>query len=60
MALYAWPVNVRELRRLVEGFQGNVKEVVAFLGKDRKQIYRWLRPERIDPDAYRPDARRGE
>ena len=33
--------------------RGNVKEVAAFLGKDRKQIYRWLRRERIDPDAYR-------
>jgi len=43
----------RQLRQLVEEFRGNVKEVAAFLGKDRKQIYRWLRRERIDPDAYR-------
>jgi len=43
----------RELRRLVEEFRGNVKDVAAFLGKDRKQIYRWLRRDRIDPEAYR-------
>src|ERR1043166_6192754 len=44
----------RQLRQLVEEFHGNVKEVAAFLGKDRKQIYRWLRRARIDPAAYRP------
>ncbi|HEY0483387.1 MAG TPA: sigma 54-interacting transcriptional regulator [Kofleriaceae bacterium] len=43
----------RQLRQLVEEFHGNVKDIAAFLGKDRKQIYRWLRRDRIDPDAYR-------
>jgi DNA-binding NtrC family response regulator len=45
--------SARQLRQLIEQFHGNVKEVAAFIGKDRKQIYRWLRRHNIDPDAYR-------
>jgi DNA-binding NtrC family response regulator len=45
--------SARQLRQLVEEFHGNIKDVAAFLGKDRKQIYRWLRRDHIDPDAYR-------
>jgi DNA-binding NtrC family response regulator len=45
--------SARQLRQLIEEFRGSVKEVAAFLGKDRKQIYRWLQRHRIDPDAYR-------
>jgi DNA-binding NtrC family response regulator len=45
--------EARQLRDLVEEFNGNVKEVAAFLGKDRKQIYRWLQRHQIDPEAYR-------
>jgi DNA-binding NtrC family response regulator len=48
--------DARQLRHLVEEFGGNVKEVAAFLGKDRKQIYRWLRRHHIDPQAYRNGA----
>lgn len=44
----------QQLRRLVERFAGNVQEIAAFLGKHRKQVYRWLRRYEIDPDAYRP------
>ena len=47
----------RQLRHLVEEFEGNVKEVAAFLGKDRKQVYRWLQRHQIDPQAYRNGAR---
>jgi two-component system, NtrC family, response regulator GlrR len=43
----------RQLLRLVEEFHGNVKDVAAFLRKDRKQVYRWLRRDHIDPDVYR-------
>ncbi len=49
--------STRQLRRLVEEHNGSVKDIAVFLGKDRKQIYRWLRRDNIDPDAYR---RRGE
>ncbi len=42
-----------ELQQLVEKFSGNVKEVAAFLGKDRTQVYRWLKKHGIDPNAYR-------
>lgn len=45
--------TAQQLRRLVEELQGNVKEVAAFLGKDRTQIYRWLKRYGIDPAAYR-------
>jgi two-component system nitrogen regulation response regulator NtrX len=55
-----WPLlgsgevpTTQQLRRLVEEFHGNVTDIAAFLGKDRKQIYRWLRREHIDPNAYR-------
>ena len=45
--------DARQLRKLVEEYDGNVTEVAAFLGKDRKQIYRWLQRHHIDPHAYR-------
>jgi DNA-binding NtrC family response regulator len=45
--------GARQLRQLVEEYDGNVAEVAAFLGKDRKQIYRWLQRHHIDPEAYR-------
>jgi DNA-binding NtrC family response regulator len=48
--------DARQLRHLVEEFEGNVKEVAAFLGKDRKQVYRWLQRHQIDPQAYRNGA----
>jgi DNA-binding NtrC family response regulator len=42
-----------QLRRLVEEFRGNVKNIANFLSRDRKQIYRWLERNQIDPDVYR-------
>jgi DNA-binding NtrC family response regulator len=45
--------GARQLRQLIEEYGGNVTEVAAFLGKDRKQIYRWLQRHHIDPEAYR-------
>jgi len=45
--------TARELQQLVEKFSGNVKEVAAFLGKDRTQVYRWLKKHDIDPNGYR-------
>jgi DNA-binding NtrC family response regulator len=42
-----------QLRRLAEEFHGNIKHIASFLGKDRKQIYRWLRRAHIDPSVYR-------
>jgi transcriptional regulator with GAF, ATPase, and Fis domain len=47
------PPSASELRRLVEQFRGNVREVATFLGKDRKQVYRWLKRFAIEPKAYR-------
>jgi transcriptional regulator of acetoin/glycerol metabolism len=45
--------GARQLHQLLEEFHGNVKDVAAFLGKDRKQVYRWLRRDQIDPGVYR-------
>jgi DNA-binding NtrC family response regulator len=43
----------KELRQLVAEHKGNVKEVAACLGKDRTQVYRWLKRFEIDPADYR-------
>jgi DNA-binding NtrC family response regulator len=43
----------QQLHHLVEEFNGEVTKVAAFLGKDRRQIYRWLRRAHIDPKVYR-------
>jgi DNA-binding NtrC family response regulator len=43
----------KELRQLVEDFKGNIKEVASFLGKDRTQVYRWLKRYEIDPTSFR-------
>jgi DNA-binding NtrC family response regulator len=45
--------GARTLHQLLEAFEGNVREVAAFLGKDRRQVYRWLKRHHIDPDVYR-------
>jgi len=33
---------------------GNVSAVAKELGKQRAQVYRWLRDQGLDPDRYRP------
>jgi len=45
--------TARELRQLVEEHKGNIKEVAAALGKDRTQVYRWLKRHDIDPTDFR-------
>ena len=41
------------LPALVEAHRGNIARVAEALGKDRKQVYRWVRRLGIDLDDYR-------
>jgi DNA-binding NtrC family response regulator len=45
--------SAAELGLVIERFDGNVAEVARFFGKDRQQVYRWLRRYGIDPTRYR-------
>jgi len=42
-----------ELVALLEQTHGRVSEVATALGKDRRQIYRWLRRHDLDPELFR-------
>jgi transcriptional regulator of acetoin/glycerol metabolism len=44
-----------ELRRLLVEHGGNIRNVARALGKDRQQVYRWLRRHGIDVDAIRDE-----
>jgi transcriptional regulator of acetoin/glycerol metabolism len=48
-----------ELRRLVAEHHGNVRNLARALGKDRQQIYRWLKRHGIDVAAARDEHRSG-
>jgi DNA-binding NtrC family response regulator len=41
------------LVRALEHFGGNVERTASYFGKNRKQIYRWLEAEGIDPADFR-------
>jgi transcriptional regulator with GAF, ATPase, and Fis domain len=43
-----------ELTAVLRRHGGNLTAAARELGKDRKQIHRWIRRYRIDPDRYRP------
>jgi DNA-binding NtrC family response regulator len=42
-----------DLVRILEYFQGNVERTASYFGKNRKQIYRWLEAEGLDPADFR-------
>ena len=42
-----------DLKALLVHFRGRIVDVAGFLGKDRRQVYRWLKMHAIDADAYR-------
>jgi DNA-binding NtrC family response regulator len=44
-----------ELRRLLAEHRGNIQHVARALGKDRRQVYRWLRRHAIDVAAARDE-----
>ncbi len=53
LGLQKFPPAREDLERVLAQFRGNVQLVADFYGKDRKQVYRWLEREGIDPAAWR-------
>jgi DNA-binding NtrC family response regulator len=45
--------NRDELVRLLEIYQGNMSHVAKFLGRGRRQVYRWAERYSVDPTRYR-------
>ena len=52
-ALRKLPPPREELLRLLAQCHGNVQLVADYYGKDRRQVYRWLEKEGIDPGPLR-------
>jgi hypothetical protein len=48
--------NRDELVRLLEVYRGNMSLVAKFLGRGRRQIYRWVQRYDVDPARYRSSA----
>jgi hypothetical protein len=48
--------DAAELRAAIAHFDGNVRRVAAYFGRDRKQIYRWAQQYDIDLTALRADG----
>ena len=44
-----------DLERVMAHHRGNVAQVAAFFGKERAQVYRWVRRYGLDPEAYRKE-----
>ncbi len=42
-----------DLEKLLRWHAGNVSQIAAFFGKERAQVYRWLRSYELDAEAYR-------
>ena len=47
------PPDRETLESMLREAAGNVAQVAKALGKDRKQVYRWLEKAGLDPEAYR-------
>jgi transcriptional regulator with GAF, ATPase, and Fis domain len=45
--------SAEELRAVIESYDGNIAQVAAFFGKDRRQIYRWAQALHVDVQAVR-------
>jgi DNA-binding NtrC family response regulator len=42
-----------DLARVIAHYQGNIAQVAAFFGRDRKQIYRWIDRYELDVESHR-------
>ena len=42
-----------DLREVLRHFEGNIANVAAFFGKDRRQVYRWAERLGVDVDSFR-------
>ena len=45
--------NEADLRRVLDWYEGNISQVATFFGKERAQVYRWVRRHEIDPTDFR-------
>lgn len=45
--------SCREMRRLLEHYKGNISHIADHTGRERAQVYRWLRRYGLKPDAFR-------
>ena len=45
--------TAEELVALLDRFDGNVRRIASHLGKDRKQVYRWIERHGVDPARHR-------
>ncbi|MFH1464001.1 MAG: sigma 54-interacting transcriptional regulator [Pseudomonadota bacterium] len=45
--------GARELALVLRHYQGNLAQVAAFFGKDRRQVYRWIQRHGLDPAGFR-------
>ena len=50
--------TAKELQALLRHYAGNVSEIARHTGRDRKQVYRWLRRHGFRHHAYHADAGR--
>jgi transcriptional regulator of acetoin/glycerol metabolism len=48
--------NRDDLEKLLAWHKGNVSQIAAFFGKERAQVYRWLRRHELDAEAFRDDV----
>ena len=44
-----------DLRKVLKWYAGNISQVASFFGKERAQVYRWVRRHDIDPTEYREE-----
>jgi transcriptional regulator with GAF, ATPase, and Fis domain len=47
--------NADELREVLTHFEGNVAQVAAYFGRDRRQVYRWAERLGVELAAFRDD-----
>jgi DNA-binding NtrC family response regulator len=45
--------SAEELARVIRHYAGNIAQVAAFFGRDRRQVYRWIDRYELDVDALR-------
>ena len=47
--------NEQDLRTVMDWYDGNISQVAGFFGKERAQVYRWVRRHQIDPEEFRKE-----
>ena len=44
-----------DLREVLAWYQGNISQVATFFGKERAQVYRWVKRHGLDPSEFRDE-----